>query len=355
MIRRRRPKREIAFSFDSFLDVVANVVGIILRLILVAWMGARSYKAVVGPPPPPPAALAAEPDPSPPPDPTDPRLERIEQERVALAGRAAAQQRDKEQQRRRVLAHEEELNRLLIELASKRQALQAEEILAGKQATRGKDGVRAVQMSLVDLEKRSKALLAELDTLRRQPRAVKTLRYRTPLSAPVQTEEVTFECQNGRVTLVEVGRMLEEARSEARARSKDLQSRWEVTGTTTAAGAFRMRFLVERERDVLDAGGSPGGGSYRYGLTAWEIEPVQLVRGETLAEALKQGSAFRKVIDALDPQESAITLWVYPDSFALYRAIRDHLHGRDFVVAGRPLPHGASIAASRKGTVSQGQ
>ena len=42
MIRRRRPVREIAFSFDSFLDVVTNVVGIILRLILVAWVGARA-------------------------------------------------------------------------------------------------------------------------------------------------------------------------------------------------------------------------------------------------------------------------------------------------------------------------
>src|SRR5436309_10789196 len=46
MIRRRRPPREIAFSFDSFLDVVANVVGIIIRLILVAWVGARSYNSV---------------------------------------------------------------------------------------------------------------------------------------------------------------------------------------------------------------------------------------------------------------------------------------------------------------------
>src|SRR5215475_6668912 len=44
MIRRRRPTREVAFSFDSFLDVVANVVGIILRLIIVAWVGARAYK-----------------------------------------------------------------------------------------------------------------------------------------------------------------------------------------------------------------------------------------------------------------------------------------------------------------------
>src|SRR5579871_3533055 len=46
MIRRRHRTREIPFSFDSFLDVVANVVGIIIRLILVVWVGARSYSTL---------------------------------------------------------------------------------------------------------------------------------------------------------------------------------------------------------------------------------------------------------------------------------------------------------------------
>src|SRR6266852_3071508 len=46
MIRRRRRVRDIPFSFDSFLDVVANVVGIIIRLILVVWVGARSYSTL---------------------------------------------------------------------------------------------------------------------------------------------------------------------------------------------------------------------------------------------------------------------------------------------------------------------
>src|ERR1700676_3936372 len=63
MIRRRRRTREIAFSFDSFLDVVANVVGIIIRLILVVWVGARSYGSIqqlTAPPDPPPAAAEAD-------------------------------------------------------------------------------------------------------------------------------------------------------------------------------------------------------------------------------------------------------------------------------------------------------
>src|SRR5881275_3177075 len=53
MIRRRRTTREIPFSFDSFLDIVANVVGIIIRLILVVWVGARTYGTMVETAPPP--------------------------------------------------------------------------------------------------------------------------------------------------------------------------------------------------------------------------------------------------------------------------------------------------------------
>ena len=77
MIRRRRTQREIPFSFDSFLDVVANVVGIILRLILVAWVGGRSYHPMI-PVTPPPALQEAIADATEPPLPPDPLSEDLE-------------------------------------------------------------------------------------------------------------------------------------------------------------------------------------------------------------------------------------------------------------------------------------
>src|SRR5215217_8104527 len=59
MYRRRRASREkILFSFDAFLDVVANVNGIIIRLILVAWVGARAYHGSMTPQEPVPQELA---------------------------------------------------------------------------------------------------------------------------------------------------------------------------------------------------------------------------------------------------------------------------------------------------------
>src|SRR5262245_4753222 len=79
MIRRRRPSREIAFSFDSFLDLVANVVGIIIRLILVVWVGARSYSTLPPMPPVPEITETSEEEPE------DPLQAELEQDREELA------------------------------------------------------------------------------------------------------------------------------------------------------------------------------------------------------------------------------------------------------------------------------
>src|ERR1700738_3214158 len=92
--RRRRGAREIAFSFDSFLDVVANVVGIIIRLILVAWVGARSYSSLnrgprqVGAAP---AAGRPREGQPPPPDPLEAELARHQAELERAQARLLAQ------------------------------------------------------------------------------------------------------------------------------------------------------------------------------------------------------------------------------------------------------------------------
>src|SRR5262249_53289079 len=112
MFRRRRKSREIEFSFDSFLDVVANVVGIILRLILVAWVGARSYKVIV--PSAAPAALTQEeiaelPDPQ---DPLAPELERQRRDLAETQARLLEQLKDWQKLRQDSTLTADELARL---------------------------------------------------------------------------------------------------------------------------------------------------------------------------------------------------------------------------------------------------
>jgi hypothetical protein len=353
MFRRRRTNREIPFSFDSFLDVVANVVGIILRLILVAWVGARSYKAFVPPPPPPPdlpASVAPLLDPS---DPLSDQIERRRRELADVQARLLEQVRRYESERQ----HQSEASRTLETLRGQLAALTAEESAIESLAHDRNQGSEGAALSLDQLRERTARLQDQIKALQNGPPLSKTLRYRTPVSQPVHSEEWMFECREGKITLIDIGTLLDEALRGMRAKGDQLRDRWELNEVTAAVGAFRLRYTVERHRTAFDgpAGAPVGQPSIRYGLTAWEIEPVNPQRGETLEAALTPGSEFRRVADHLDPRQVTVTLWVYPDSFPLYRRLRDYLHDHDIAVAGRPLPLGSPIAASRQGSASRAQ
>lgn len=336
MIRRRRPPREIPFSFDSFLDVVANVVGIILRLIIVAWVGARSYQGPPPPAPPPPPTFE---EPVALPEPTEPYAPELEQQRRELALAQArllaeTQQWDGVRQRREAAAAE------VNTLVSRRQEIdRASADLQAKPA----EAVPAA-LSLAEIAERGRRVAAEIAALKQAPSAKQTLRYRTPVSQALQSEELMFECRAGRVALIDVGALLEEVRQSVRSKRDQFDSLWQFTDVTPPIGAFRLRY--ELERDAAAA---------RVNLTSWVVEPVTNERGEPLDAALASGSAYRKVIDALDPQQTAVTFWVYPDSFPLYRRLRDQLHEREVVVAGRPLPEGMPIRSTKHGSASRGQ
>jgi hypothetical protein len=355
MIRRRRPVREIPFSFDSFLDVVANVVGIIIRLILIVWVGARSYSSLTTVPP------AAPPDPGKArenrdiDDPLKNELARHRQELAAAQARLLEQLRELEQVRTRQQALRGEF------AATAAQGRQQKEEQAGvdhaaadRQAT-----AATLTMSLAEVRQKSKQLEEQIHALEKLPRLRKTLHYHTPVSEPVDSEEVMFECRNGRVAFVDIAALLAEVKRGLDDKAKMLKTRWQVEDVAGPVGAFRLHYRIERQRGMFDALGGDlpptGTTSFRYGLSEWELEPVDPRRGETEAAALAEGSDFRQVVDALDPRQSVVTLWVYPDSFALYRRLRDYLYEHDIVVAGRPLLEGLSISCSRQGTRSRGQ
>jgi hypothetical protein len=358
MIRRRRPVREISFSFDSFLDVVANVVGIIIRLILVVWVGARSYSSIqhltarttVHTP----VATAA----AALPEIKDPLQQELAQHRQALA---EAQARLLEQLRQLQLVQEDRqlAEHDLAQAAVREQDLEQERTRLDQAAGEGGQKGQTLALSFDDLRQRREHLQDEIVALEKLPPLKKTLRYRTPVSQPVHAEEFLFECHHGRVSFIDIGSLVAEIRGHSEETVKLLRDQWGVTQVTDPVGAFRLRYTVERQRDTLEAvvpGAAPSpNGPFRARLREWVVEPVAEDRGESLTRALTDGSDFRRVVDGVDAQQSVVTFFVYPDSFGLYRQLRDWLYDRDVIVAGRPLPEGVPITFSPRGTVSRGQ
>jgi hypothetical protein len=350
MYRRRRQVREIPFSFDSFLDVVANVCGIIIRLILVAWVGARSYHAVAAhkaledAPPATTVPSAA--------DPLEPALARQRAELEKEQKRLLDQLRQQQQVQALTANQQEQLAALQaseVQLANDRQQVE-------KSSTDQLRAAQTAQLTLAELKQRSDRLAAELRELECQPATTKTLHYRTPISRPVHTDELHFECQGGRICFIDLQAFLIEIHRDLEDKAKVLKTQWEANGVAGPVGAYRLRYTLDRERGPVDLGGLPNRDTpFRYGLAGWVVEPITQTRGETAEEALQPGSHFRRLIEALDPEQGVVTLWVYPDSFALYRQLRDYMHEHNIEVAGRPMPLGLPIASSRQGTASRGQ
>jgi hypothetical protein len=352
MYRRRRRSQEIGFSFDSFLDVVANVVGIIIRLILVVWVAGRSYGALHPAPKPPAPAPAPAPAAAEPRDPLQDELARHRQELDDLQARLLEQLRHLQQ----VQAEETATAGTLAGLSARRQRVEKDR--AGlDRALAGHKGSAA--LPLAELQERSRQLTEEIRALEKLPPVKKTLRYQTPVSRPVHSDELHFECRQGRVAFIDLAAMLDDVQRRLDEHAKDLRSQWQVQAVAGPVGAFQLRYTVERQHGLVDAalpGGTPDPESgFRCDVSRWEVEPVAQPRGESLEAALAPKSEFRQIADALDPQQTTVTLWVYPDSFALYRRLRDYLYERDVVVAGRPLPDGLPIAFSHHGTQSRGQ
>ncbi len=338
MIRRRRKIREIEFSFDSFLDVVANVVGIILRLILVAWVGARSYKAVAPVAPLPELTkeeIAELPDPK---DPLAPEVERQRRELAEAQAHLLEQLKQWQKLRQDSTLTAEELKRLSAHV----QEVDSERKIIEDKTRQDAQSARNAALSLEEIRQRSKRVVAEIEALRKEPSRKQTLRYRTPVSHPLQSEELLFECRAGRISFIDYGKFMAEIEDVLRGGDK-LRGTNRYSGVTEPVGPFRMHYTAEIEPDTMKAS------------LSWEIEPVTFIRGESLEQALAPGSEFRRIIDSIEPASTAVTLCVYPDSFPLYRKLRDYMHERDIVVAGRPLPEGASIAANRYGSASRGQ
>jgi hypothetical protein len=216
-----------------------------------------------------------------------------------------------------------------------------------------------VVLSLEQLRERQQRLVEQIRALENLPPLTHQLRYHVPVSRPVDADEFFFECRDGRVTFIDIYSMMKEIRDGIQEKARALRSQWQLTDVTAPVGPFRLRYTLEREHGMMDtlaAGLGPAENeAFQAGLSEWVVEPLDPLRGEDVRQALTRGSVFHQLAGRFDPQQAVVTFWVYPDSFGLFRQLRDYLYERHIVVAGRPLPYGMPIVCSRHGSVSRGQ
>src|SRR5262249_3438515 len=160
-------------------------------------------------------------------------------------------------------------------------------------------------LSIEELEKRSAVLMAELKRANLPVEPKNKLKYRAPVSADVQKDEVMFECKAGRVTLLETAALDKQVQNEIGHRSQELRQSGRLPGVTIRGGAFRLSYEGARGRSLMASDGEDGVGG--------PAEPISEQRGEPVEKALAEDSEFRRIVDVIDPRQTVVTLWVYGD------------------------------------------
>jgi hypothetical protein len=337
----RRPTQDDTPGHDAFLDVVANMVGILIILVLVVGVRVKNAPVTLAIP------QAA--------DETPPEVAELERQAATEASL-----------RDDVLATREQIRRLAQQAeahAQARNALATMVATAEAEINRRRETLDEEARREFDLKRRlaeSQRHLAAIEQQRSQieaaPGAPEVIENRpTPISRTVDDNEAHFQLRAGRIAWVPLQRLVEELKAQFQHRTSRLQFDPEFTETIGPVDGFRLRYTLVRKEIAPEMAMDLGHGGYVVSLAQFDLLPLSSGLGEPVDAALAAGSELRRRLAGMRPGRTTVTVWVYPESFAAFRRVRDELYRLGFTVAARPLVEGDLIGGSPEGTKSAAQ
>lgn len=348
----RKPREEMEFGSDSFLDVVANVVGILIILMVLAGIRAKTAPVNLAEESPevvptksaPMVAVAVEP--------VDDEAKAARRRELAeLKSKSDLLQQELDRLKQAADVDETKLTELQSQDAVHRNRIAAlasnleGEVAALRDNQQETDILAAaVQAVRVRLKKRK----AEVTAAEKQPNRVEQLEHRiTPVSRVITENETElhFRCQGSSVTTVPIEELVERMKGQME-RQRDVILRLKkYTGSVGPVRGWNLNYVIETQQHV---------GMVRASVSQFELQPEPDLVGERSDIALRPDSAFRNELRKAEPG-STLTFWVYPDSFVLFRKLQALAHREGFTVAARPLPEGTPIMGSPNGSRSAAQ
>lgn len=233
-----------------------------------------------------------------------------------------------------------------------------EKMLADRRAAL--DGEARRQYDLANEIAQAKAELARLEAARgadanKPAKTIQIQNYPNPISHVVNGRELHFQLKDGRITVIPWDELMNKLKGLFAEKIWRLKDQDEFTDTLGPAGGFTLRYTMAKEEMSFEAAQYAGHGGTIIQLALAEFLPVKNDIGETAEEAMAPGSAFHAVIADLRPGDWTCTLWVYPDSFEVFRAVRRDLYQLGFPIAARPMLPEMIIGASPNGSKSSAE
>jgi len=322
---------------DSFLDVITNIVGILILLVLV--VGLRTSKSV-----------REAPD--------------------SAAGHASYAQENLQQVYSSALTTEFQVREAVRKASdvhneadfreAERQALvtaitEVEQKLAEQRSKLSTEGQRDfdLRQKLNEAQTKLDELAREQIVLISQEGPSEELECQpTPLAKFVKGKEIHVLLSEDHLALIPFDELIEAMKADIKENMWRLQSQDELVRTIGPIEGFRLKYCFNKE-DVMRASAA---GTYMMGticrFSHCYFLPVTTPAGEPAADSLGAQSELMQLLSRERADGTTVTFWVHPGNYdrllGLKRAVRD----RGFQVAVRPLPKGVPMGAARDGTKS---
>jgi hypothetical protein len=333
---RRIPENTEAINADSFLDIVASVVSIMI--IMVVMEGTRIKNT--------PIQVAI------PGDPLTAELEKDMHEEQTLQSDIINATEQIGVIKREAAGQMLNRDMLATTVAALEQKIEEHRRHLDEQKRQQFDLARSLSDARLRLDEFAKAR-EQAATAESAPIVVEN--YPTPISRPVDSDEAHFQLSGGAIIHIPLEELMQQFQDDARRKAYKLMNLPEISETIGPVDGFRLKYTLERRDTSPEEAKSTGRmGSYVQ-LKKWTLIPVVDALGEPPDVALNEGSAFRKALAKLRPGQHTVTIWTYEDSFAAFRQIRKELYRLGFTAAARPLPIGQPISGSPDGSKSAAQ
>jgi hypothetical protein len=369
---RRPPQESQTFGSDSFLDIIANMVGILIILIVIvgARIGASRPLSVAeleakaatveaarnahqNRPIDPifaeePVVVAAEPEPV---------VEQQEEvapftapaEWIAELASLANESRQLQHQAATVRAQYESADAEAAAIQNETRSLGARVTQASSWIDDRQSAFKASEQGIERKRETLRALLAEFEKAQATQTPTKSVKHRlAPVGQTVTGEEIHFRVYGGRVAYVPIRELETRVFEEIRRRRDIIINVGRLGGVVGPIEGFTCKYQIAVQKSAILAGRNSG---IRAQM---ECFPEPDLITESVDEALQGKSRFAQRLRESSGTPT-VTFWVYADSFAEFRRLQEACHAESMLVSARPLPDGKFIGMGTEGTKSVGQ
>ncbi|MEO1524484.1 MAG: hypothetical protein AAFX06_03570 [Planctomycetota bacterium] len=342
-----RRRSTISVGHDAFLDIVANLVGILIILVVV--LGAQSQRTIRE------AEQQREPEQV---DPIRRAAGEAEIDALAMARtHANAAQADSIRIERTIQLLDGEIRQKAEQRAVLLTLLdEAQTIWENEQAKLDEDRLAASERErkASQLAKQLTSLEGEETRLKNRKAPVVAVEHLpTPMAKTVFEKEFHFRLKDNRLSVLPLDALTKEIERDMRRMAVGSSE-----GVTDAAiGPVRgyvARYIVDRRNQLVSRGGSVARMA-RMQVMACAFEPLSEPHGEPIQNVLANDDWLDVELTGHRSDGTVITVWVYPDSYAAFRRLKEKLYAKGYATAARPMEMDRAIIASPHGSKSAAQ